>query len=157
MAVILHRCLFQIQVALVGLAVVIFMAIFPGIAGAQGSKVGAALEGTVRDASGAVISAATVVLRNLSTNQTRSAQTDAEGSFHAEAIAVGAYEVRVDQTGFAPYQLAEVDLTLGQTTNLDIVLAPAGYTEKITVSAPEQAFDVSQTSIVSSVDRERIE
>lgn len=124
---------------------------------AQGSRVAAALEGKVSDSSGSVIAGAAVMVRNLSTNQTRSTGTDAEGSFHAEALAVGSYEVRVDQAGFAPYRQTALDLTLGQTTHLDIVLVPATLSEKVSVNAQQQTFDVSQASVVSPVDRERIE
>ena len=139
------------------LAVVIVLLLLPSQIDAQGSRVAAALEGTVRDSSGAVIPGAAVVVRNLSTNQARTTQTDGEGSFHAEALAVGSYEVRVDQAGFAPFRQTDLDLTLGQTTHLDIVLVPAALSEKVSVNAEQQTFDVSQASVVSPVDRERIE
>jgi hypothetical protein len=48
-------------------------------------------------------------------------------------------------------------LSLGQTVRLDIVLFPASASEKVTVSAQPSALDTSQTSVVSSVDQERIE
>jgi outer membrane receptor protein involved in Fe transport len=129
----------------------------PSSGNAQGSRVAAALAGTVKDTSGAVISGAVVVVRNIFTNQARTTATDAEGAFHAEALAVGSYEVRVDQAGFAPYRDAEIDLMLGETTRLTIVLAPASSSDKITVNAQPEIVDTSQTSVVSSVDRERIE
>lgn len=124
---------------------------------AQGSRVAAALEGSVKDSSGAAISGAAVSVRNISTNQSRDLTTNEEGTFHAEALAVGSYEVRVNQAGFAPYKHTDLDLTLGQTTHLDIVLVPASRSEQVHVSAEQQTFDVSQASIVSPVDRERIE
>jgi hypothetical protein len=152
-----RRTLRRTGIGAIALEAVIVMVMLPGRAAAQGSRVGAALEGTVTDSGGGVIPGASVIMRNLSTNQTRIAETTSEGSFRAEALQVGSYEVRVDQAGFAPYRLSEIDLTLGQTTHLDISLVPAGTSEKITVTAPAQEFDVSQTSVVSSVDKERIE
>jgi hypothetical protein len=139
------------------LAAAIVLASLPPNSEAQGSRVAAALEGTVRDSSGAAMPGAAVVARNASTNQGRTALTDAEGSFHIQALAVGSYEVLVNQTGFAPYRHSDLDLTLGQTTHLDIVLVPASVSEKVTVNAQQQTFDVSQASVVSPVDRERIE
>jgi hypothetical protein len=136
-------------------ATVVFLC--PSNTAAQGSKVAAALAGTVRDSSGAVIAGAPVVVRNLSTNQARATETDAEGSFHAEELAVGSYEVRVDQAGFAPYRRTEIDLALGQTMRLDVILVPASSTAQITVNADSGVADVSEASVVSSVDRERIE
>lgn len=55
----------------------------------------------------------------------------------------------MEQTGFAPYRQAGVGANLGQTVHLDIVLAPAPESEKVTVSA--QPIDTSQTSIVSGL------
>jgi hypothetical protein len=143
--------------AAIVLAAVIAVFLCPSNVDAQGSRVAAALEGTVKDSSGAAIPSAAVVARNTLTNQVRTTVTDAEGSFHVQALAVGSYEVRVDQAGFASYRHADLDLTLGQTTHLDIVLVPASLSEKVSVSAQEQASDLSQASVVSPVDRERIE
>jgi hypothetical protein len=126
-------------------------------AGAQASKVGAALEGTVRDNSSAVIVGASVALRNTSTNQTRAMTTNVEGFFHADALLVGTYEVHVDYPGFTAYLHTGVDLMLGQTIRLEIVLAPTSTSGEITVSAQPPDLDLSQTSVVSSVDHERIE
>lgn len=126
-------------------------------AGAQASRVGATLQGTVADKSGAVIPNSRVTLRNTLTNQARTVETDEQGLFRAELLAVGTYEVRVEQTGFSPYRNADVQVSLGQTVHLDIVLAPASASEQVTVTAQPSALDPSQTSVVSSVDRERIE
>jgi outer membrane receptor for ferrienterochelin and colicin len=126
-------------------------------AAAQASRVGATVEGTVRDTSGAVIHSSTVTLHNSLTNQSRTVTTDEEGFFRAEQLAVGTYEVRVEQTGFAPYRQAGVGASLGQTVHLDIVLAPASASEQVTVSAQPSSLDPSQSSVVSSVDQERIE
>ena len=124
---------------------------------AQGSRVAAALEGTVKDTAGAVIPGAEVLVLNTSTNQTRTLETNEEGAFRAEALQVGSYEVRVDRAGFAAYRRKEIDLTLGQTSHLDVVLVPAGISEEVNVTAQGQTFDVWQASVVSPVDRERIE
>jgi len=124
---------------------------------AQVSRVAAILEGTARDSSGAAISGSQVSVRNTFTSQSRTVTTDEQGFFRAEQLTVGTYEVRVEQAGFAPYHHTGVVLSLGQTIHLDIVLAPASASEKVTVSAEPSAIDTSQTSVVSSIDQERIE
>src|SRR6266478_6540572 len=88
-------------------------------AAAQASRVGATLEGTVRDTSGAVIPNSKVTLQNPLTNQSRTVTSDEQGFFRAEQLAVGTYEVRVEQTGFAPFRQAGVGASLGQTVHLD--------------------------------------
>jgi TonB dependent receptor/Carboxypeptidase regulatory-like domain/TonB-dependent Receptor Plug Domain len=126
-------------------------------AAAQVSRVGATLEGTVSDTSRAVIPNSRVTLHNPLTNQFRSVTADEKGFFRAEQLAVGTYEVRVEQTGFAPYRQAGVGATLGQTVHLDIVLSPASASEQVTVNAQPSSLDPSQSSVVSSVDQDRIE
>jgi hypothetical protein len=55
---------------------------------AQLSKVGATLEGSVHDSSGAVISGTTATLRNALTNQSRTVTTDEQGFFRADQLGV---------------------------------------------------------------------
>jgi outer membrane receptor protein involved in Fe transport len=125
--------------------------------GAQSSRVGAALEGTVSDASGAVIANVTVTLRNILTDQSRTVVTDGQGFFQASELSAGCYEVKVQQTGFSSYRHTGVDLSLGGTVRLEIILALASASQGITVSTQPPGIDTSQTSVVSSVDQERIE
>jgi len=124
---------------------------------AQVSRVAATLEGNVRDSSGAAISGTQVSVRNTFTSQSRTVTTDEHGFFRAEQLGVGTYEVRVEQAGFAPYQRTGVVLSLGLTIHLDVVLSLASASERVTVSAQTSTIDTSQTSVVSSVDQERIE
>src|SRR5260221_7615747 len=124
---------------------------------AHASGCGATVEGIVSDTTRAVIPSRKVSLHNPLTNQSRSVSTDGQGFFRAEQLAVGTYEVGVEQTGFGPYRHPGVALTLGQTVHLDIALPPASASEKVTISAQPSAIDTSQTSFVSSVDQERIE
>jgi hypothetical protein len=124
---------------------------------AQTSRVGASLEGTVTDSTGAVISRAAVMLRNTLTNQSRTGVTDDRGAFRVDALSVGSYEISVELAGFAPYRHVAIDLNLGETIHLDITLALASASETVTVTTQPSAIDTSQTSVVSSVDQERIE
>src|SRR5439155_1564721 len=141
----------------IGVAVSFALLFCAAGAAAQASRVGATLEGIVSDTSGAVIPNSKVTLHNPLTNQSRTVTTDEQGFFRAAQLAVGTYEVRVEQTGFAPYRRAGVVASLGQTVHLDIVLAPASAAEQVTVNAQPPSLDPSQSSVVSTVDQERIE
>jgi hypothetical protein len=141
----------------VGIAISLAFLFCAPKAAAQASRVGVTLEGIVRDTSGAVISNSKVTLRNPLTNQSRTVTTDEQGFFRAEQLAVGTYELRVEQTGFATYRQAGVGASLGQTVHFDIVLVPASASQQVTVNAQPSSLDPSQSSVVSSVDQERIE
>src|SRR5229473_1467173 len=148
---------FSVRHVAIGLAVSFALLFCVADAAAQASRVGATVEGIVSDTSGAVIPNSKVTLHNPLTNQFRTVITNEQGFFRAEQLSVGTYEVRVEQTGFAPYRQAGVGASLGQTIHLDIMLGPAAESEKVTVSAQPSAIDTSQTSVLSSVDQERIE
>ena len=148
---------FSVRRVAIDLAVSVLLLLCAANAGAQSSRIGATLEGIVSDTSGAVIPNANVTLHNLLTNQSRTITTDEQGFFRTGQLAVSTYEVRAEQTGFAPYRHTGVVLSLGQTVHLDTVLSPASESEKVTVNAQPSAIDTSQTSVVSSVDQERIE
>ena len=124
---------------------------------AQTSKTSGALEGTVSDASGGVIPGIKVVLRQIETNQTRTIYTNDQGFFQAPDLLVGTYEVRIEDSRFAPYLHTGVDLGVGITVHLDVVLQAAGVTTQVTVSAQPPPIDPTQTSVTSTIDRDRIE
>ena len=124
---------------------------------AQDSATTATLTGTVHDAAGAIIPGATITLRDLTTNQTRSVTTETDGSYRVSALAVGDYEVRAEAAGFAPYLNPEVTLALGRSTLLDISLPPAGVNAQVTVTDRPPALDTTQTAVTTSIDPERIE
>jgi len=61
--------------------------------------VSGALVGSVSDSSGGRIPGAAVTLREIATNRSRGASTDAEGAFRITELPVGTYEVFVSQPG----------------------------------------------------------
>src|SRR5205085_11267050 len=123
----------------------------------QNSASTASISGTVLDAVGQVIPGVVVTLRDLSTNQTRQATSEADGSYRISVLPVGTYEVRAERAGFAPYVNPQVTVAVGRTTTLDITLNPAGVNAEVTVSDRPPAIDTSQTASTTSIDPERIE
>jgi hypothetical protein len=139
------------------LGVIVTLLLVTFAAGAQTSRVGATLEGTVSDPTGGRIPKAEVRLRETDIHQSRTIVTDERGFFRTSELPVGTYEVFVETPGFAPYHHTGVTLQVGQTVHLDVVLQPAGITTEVTVTAQPPAIDPSQTSLTSTVDKERIE
>lgn len=122
----------------------------------QDSATTAALTGSVRDIAGAAVPGATVRLRQLATNQTRTGASDAEGNYRLIALPVGGYEVRVEAADFATYLNPEVELALGRTTTLDVILNPAGAGGEVTVTDRPPAIDLTASGSTTSIDPERI-
>jgi hypothetical protein len=146
------------RVTALRLPILVGWALFGGFfANGQVSRVGATLEATVVDTSGAAISGAQVTLRNVETSQSRTMVTDERGFFRAAELGSGTYQVRLEKPGFSVYQHVGVRLSLGQTVELGIRLAPATVTEQMTVTDQPPPIDTSQTTVTTTVGNERIE
>ena len=80
-----------------------------GQLGTQGGLVG-----IVVDPSDAVVSGASVTVRNLDTGLEKSAVTNDAGIFEVLALPVGPYTVKVAKPGFRTWTLESTQLTVGE-------------------------------------------
>ncbi len=85
--------------------------------------------GTVRDASGGLVTDAKVIVRNLDTNQSKETTTSGTGNFRVPLLSTGSYEVLVAKTGFSTYRQGPIVLAVNQEADLNITLAVSGTTE----------------------------
>ena len=82
---------------------------------ARAQMVGGGIQGTVKDAQGAVLPGATVVVRNVGDRRApTSRRRDQAGHFQVPALPPGEYEVHVSLTGFRPVVHRGIRLTVGQ-------------------------------------------
>ena len=78
------------------------------------------LGGMVRDASGAVVPAAKVMVANEAKGIRRSLETNHAGLFSAPALAPSTgYAVTVAKEGFAPWEARELEILVGQDISLN--------------------------------------
>src|SRR5688500_1367736 len=83
-----------------GLCLLFSIAMAAGVVAQTQSTTGTN-QGNVLDANGAAIPGATVEIKNLGTNLTRTITTDEEGRFVALSLPPGKYSVTVSNKGFA--------------------------------------------------------
>src|SRR5579884_1805943 len=94
-------------------------------------QVSAVLSGTVRDQSGAVVTAATINVTNVDTGATRLVVSGADGRYVVPSLPVGAYQIRAAKAGFAEEVRSGVHLAVGQAAIVDIELKVGGSAERI--------------------------
>src|ERR1035437_2431080 len=82
----------------------------------------AALTGTVRDKTGALVPNAKVELRSKVNGLTRELVTNSEGSYLGAALPPGQYDVIVSARGFKKYEAHDVTLRVAQNARIDVVL-----------------------------------
>ena len=102
------------------LALLWLLAPVRGLAQNAGS---ATITGTVTDASGAVVPAAGVTVRNTDTGIERKTQTSDAGLYSAAFLPPGHYEVEAGKTGFDKVLRKELILQVGQTMQINLSLA----------------------------------
>jgi hypothetical protein len=90
--------------------------------------------GTVTDASGAVISGASVKIHNVNTGQDRATQTSADGSYAVSELQVGTYTVTVSQNGFQTSVTNTVTVDVAVERRVDVALKPGEVTVQVQVS-----------------------
>ena len=117
----------------------------------------ATVEGVVVDTSGLVVPGASVELHDPATNQHRSAVTDPSGGFRLTNVPPSVYVLRVELSGFAPFEQRDLILSVAQTARVQVTLAPASITATVSVSAQPAALDASRTSVSTVIDTDRVE
>jgi hypothetical protein len=140
------------SVAVAGLLMVLF---FSGAALAQ-SISSAQLSGTVRDPKGAVVTNATITVRDASRSFERAARSDTNGDYQFLQLPPGQYTVTVEAPGFAKYTAQSVRLTVGQTAGLPVTLTIASA-EVIDVNAETDVVETQRTSSAHTVQQLRID
>jgi carboxypeptidase family protein/TonB-dependent receptor-like protein len=93
------------------------------------------VQGTVADVNGAVIAGATVEIKNLDTNLSRTLTTDEGGRFVALAMPPGKYSITVTKQGFATAVAERLDLTVGQALNLPVVMPISSVEARVTITS----------------------
>lgn len=115
-----------------------------GQAGASTSEI----KGRVTDPNGASVAGATITATDSTKGTTRTATTDADGEYRLLTLPPGAYQLRVQASGFSTQVVNEVQVTVGQTAdqNFSLKIGDATATVEITADPPVIETDRTQQS-----------
>jgi hypothetical protein len=110
----------------------------------------------VKDASGGVITKATVKITNVDENTSRTVTTNANGDYEAVNMKPGRYRIEVSASGFQPFATSEVTLVARQTLRVDATLGAGRVTEQVNVTANAGAITTETQTISSAFEPQKI-
>jgi len=124
--------------------------IFGLVIALSGTKANAQYEdgnllGTIRDASGAVVSSATVTVTNVSTGMVTKVSTSDTGDYSVPSLRVGAYSIEAEAAGFAPAQAKNISISVGARQRIDLTLN-VGQANATTVEVSDVALQIETAS-----------
>jgi hypothetical protein len=121
----------------------------------QGQALTGDILGTVRDASGAVITDAQVKLTQVGAAVTFSTTTDASGNYRFSQLQPAHYSLAVSKANFEKTAMTDIELHVAQHQQLDITLSVGSATEQIQVSAGAAELLETQTAEVGQVVQQK--
>src|ERR1700690_424579 len=130
---------FSRTVALLAALSVLSFAARAGVAGR--------ISGTVKDASGAVVTKATVSITNSDTGVRQVLASDDNGAYAFLNVQVDRYLLEVTADGFRPYQRTGIIIDANSLLTIDAVLAVGGRSDAVTVIDNQVHVDTASTQI----------
>ena len=109
------------------------------------------IEGTIKDPQGAVVQNATVTVRNIATNASRTVVSNDEGRYRILQLQPGNYEVKATATNFKQSVIESVAVQVGQIAAADVSLEVGGTSEVVTVTPDSEAQIERSDNTVSGV------
>lgn len=109
--------------------------------------------GTVTDSSGASVPGAPVVVLDTDTGISRSLTTNSDGSYSANFLQPGHYEVILGGGSFGKVDRKNLVLTVGQILSVDAALPAASVTTQVEVTSESPLIDTEKTEVSQTVDQ----
>ena len=110
----------------------------------------AIVTGTIVDSTGGVLPGVTVKAVNEASGNSFEAVTDTRGTYRI-AVRIGNYQITATLAGFGTVTRS-LELQVGQTTVLNLQLAPSNIQENVTVSAEPPLISPTTSSVSGNID-----
>ena len=122
---------------------------------AQSAALGG-ITGIVRDASGALVPGASVVIINTQTGARRQLTTDSEGHYVATFLQPGIYEVIVGGGSFGKIDQKNVNVQVGDTRTVDADLPAASVSTDVIVTDTAPLLDTEKVASSQTISEELV-
>jgi hypothetical protein len=117
------------------------------VGGRAFAGVTASISGTVKDTTGAAVVGAKVTATNTETSIASTQPTNGDGYYSFQSLALGHYDIEVQQTGFKLYRRTGVVLDVNAALVVDVTLQVGQVTEKVEVSSEALHVETANTQM----------
>jgi hypothetical protein len=140
------------------LAIVIAAAFWISLAvSVWGQSVDGSISGRVTDPTKAVISHASVVIKNSETNAIRSIDTDNAGDYVVSGLPPGTYEIEVTRDGFSSIVKPGVVVHVKDALQINFELKPGLVSQVVTVTAGSEMVQKETSTLGRVVGQEEVQ
>jgi len=116
----------------------------------------AAVVGTVKDVSGAVIAGAQVTLLNTATSATRSASSNEQGQYSFPGVVPGAYTISVVKEGFQTANVSGQQFDASQAYTVDVPLQIGTTNQTVEVSAEALQLQTTDAQTGNTIENQEL-
>ncbi|MBA3442558.1 MAG: carboxypeptidase regulatory-like domain-containing protein, partial [Pyrinomonadaceae bacterium] len=113
--------------------------------------------GDVRDTSEAVVPGTVMTLTNLGTNEKRSMETSAEGSYQFVSLVPGRYRLEAEKSGFKRHVREPVVVEVQSAVRLDLALEIGELSDVVEISSQTPLLQPDTTSLSQVVDARKVQ
>src|ERR1039457_2768796 len=132
-----------------------FLMVCPNHAFSQGAGSGT-ITGSISDATGAVVPAANVTIRNTETGIERKTQTSDAGVYTAAFLPPGHYSLEAGKSGFSSVLHKDLMLQVGQTLAINVALSVQSTQQEVTVTGAAPVVDTEKTESSQVVSEDAV-
>jgi hypothetical protein len=136
------------------LTALITIVLLPASAWAQETR--ATINGTVRDAQGAVVPGVTVSVVNTDTNVATEAVTNESGVYTVQKLQPGPVRITAALAGFKTFVREGITLRTAEVVTIDVQLVVGGIEELVTVSGAASAIESNESTVAQTIENKRI-
>jgi hypothetical protein len=116
----------------------------------------ATITGVITDATGAVVTTATVTVRSIETGITAEVASNEAGVYTAPSLNIGRYEVSVRASGFKSQVVSGIELSIGQRLRQDFKLELGNVAEAIEVRAEAAPLQQETAEISDTITTQEV-
>src|SRR6266850_4125880 len=135
-------------------SVFVVFALMGGACYAQ--TVGASVQGTISDATGAVLPGASITVKNSGTGTTTELLSDERGRYLAPLLQSGEYEIQVSLQGFSSVVRRGIRLAVGQNAVVDVKLEVGQLSTEVAVVADANPINLPSAAMSGLVTDKQI-